>query len=116
MDPNPSKVPLAPGVTSEFTICRLCSAFVWDEEVHDKFHDSFISRHATFAVTKIDGSTFCQFVDGTQVTIPADASGDPFDGDRLIDFMRGVNEDIDPDFAKRHPIEISKESDDVRID
>lgn len=103
MNPNPKKVPFAEGVTPEFEICRSCSAFVWDQEVHDKFHDDQITRHATFAIQREDGSTFIQFIDGTQVTIEPARDKEPFLSSEIFrDFMNGVNDDIKPGWKERH--------------
>jgi hypothetical protein len=102
MNPNPRKVPFAPGVTPEFTICRSCSAFVWEQEVHDSFHDGLIQRRATFARENSDGSVTMQFIDGTRETFAPDHFA-RMSGDALISLLREINDGIEPGWAERNP-------------
>lgn len=97
MDPNPDKVPFAPGVTPEFTICRSCSAFVWDEEVHDKFHDDYKpSAKASFVIHKTDESIHIQFIDGTTAELPSDSFAGPAFDKQLLAFVNDTNKRLAP--------------------
>jgi hypothetical protein len=95
--------------TSECTfvvICKRCGALVSTAMIqhvkaHDAFHDSMLQRHATFSVTNDDGTTLVQFIDGTQVTLPSGHDGPLLELDMLSDFVRGVNEAIEPGYTQQ---------------
>ena len=95
---NPKMIPLAEGVVQSFTVCIKCSAFVWDKEDHDKFHDAYKpARKASFAVAHQDGHVEIQMIDGSKIVANANEDGTPaMDEEAARYVMNSMNKQLAP--------------------
>ena len=73
-----------------FTSCRRCGCLVFDEDVHDGFHDSYKPpRKASFIVENPDHSFHVQFIDGSTCDLQA---VDIIDEDHAVEIWDNLKE------------------------
>lgn len=79
------------------SICPDCSAYVFDCEAHDKFHDDYKpARKATFITERADGTKLMQFIDGSTIVID---NGAEIPTESAIEFLEETNRALAPFYA-----------------